>query len=57
MTRRLHVLSTVQYPKLHPVVIQLQLKLIDVYIHVNVSKQRTIKDFFKPVEDESSGYI
>lgn len=49
MIRRLHLLSTTQQPELHLCVMQLQSKLIDIYLDSNVSKQRSIRDFFKPV--------
>ena len=48
MVRRLHLLSTTQHPELHPFLSQLQSKLIDVYLDSNTSKQRSIRDFFKP---------
>ncbi|CAF3775211.1 unnamed protein product [Rotaria sp. Silwood1] len=49
MIRRLHLLSITQQPELHLYVMQLQSKLIDVYLDSNISKQRSIRDFFKPV--------
>ena len=49
MVRRLNQLSTVQYPDLHPSLTQFQSKLFDVYLNQNVSTQKTIHDFFKPV--------
>ena len=49
MVRRLHMLSTTQYPELHLFVTQLQSKLIDVYLDSNISKQRSIHEFLKPV--------
>lgn len=47
--RRLHLLSTTEEPDLHSCVLQLQSKLIDIYLNSTVSKQRSIYDFFKPV--------
>ena len=47
MTRRLHLLPTTQYPELHPFLVQLQSKLIDVYLTSKISKQRSILDFFR----------
>jgi hypothetical protein len=49
MTRRLHLLSITQQPELYLCVMQLQSKLIDVCLDSNISKQRSIRDFFKPV--------
>ncbi|CAF2983376.1 unnamed protein product [Rotaria sp. Silwood2] len=49
MVRRLHLLSTTQYPELHLFVTQLQSKLIDIYLDSNCSKQLSIRDFFKPI--------
>ena len=47
--RRLRRLSTTQQPELHPFVIQLQSKLTDVLLDSNISKQKSICDYFKPI--------
>ncbi|CAF4434938.1 unnamed protein product [Rotaria sp. Silwood2] len=49
MMRQLHLLSTAQYPELHPFVIQLESKLINVFLDSSVSQQRSIRDCFKPI--------
>ncbi len=52
MVRRLKLLSTTQHPELHSLLIQLQSKLVDVYLNSNFVKQKSILDFFKPVQLE-----
>ncbi|CAF2002117.1 unnamed protein product [Rotaria magnacalcarata] len=52
LLRRLHLLSTTQHPELHPYLTQLQSKLIDIYLDSNISKQRSIRDFFKPDQQQ-----
>jgi len=52
MVRRLKLLSTTQHPELHSLLIQLQSKLVDVYLDSNIVKQKLILDFFKPVQSE-----
>jgi len=47
MVRRLHLLSTTQQSELHSFIIQLQSKLTDVLSDSNMSKQRSIHDYFK----------
>ena len=47
MIRRLHILSTTQYPELYPFLIQIQSKLSDVYLTSKVLKQCSILDFFR----------
>ncbi|CAF1344730.1 unnamed protein product [Adineta ricciae] len=47
MIRRLHLLSTNQYPESHPFILHLQSKLRDVFLDKKVSKQRSIHEFFK----------
>lgn len=49
MIHQLHLLSTKQYPELHALIMQLQSNLIDVYLDTSTSKQRYIRDFFKPI--------
>lgn len=46
MIRRLHVLSSTDYPHLYPVVSELESKLIDIYLERKTSKQSTIYNFF-----------
>ena len=48
MLRRLKLLSTTQHPELYPYLTQLQSKLVDTYLDSNISKQKSILDFFKP---------
>ena len=47
--KRLHLLSTTCHPELHLFISQLQSKLIDIYLASNCSKQKSIRDFFKPL--------
>ncbi len=47
LVRRLRLLSTTQQPELHPFIIQLQSKLTDVLLDSNLSKQKSILDYFK----------
>ncbi len=47
---RLKLLSKTQHPELHSLLIQLQSKLIDVYLDSNIVKQKSILDFFKPIQ-------
>jgi len=46
MVCRLHLLSTTQQSQLHSFIIQLQSKLTDVLLDSNMSKQRSIHDYF-----------
>ena len=57
MVRRLHLFPATHQPELHPFITHLQSKLIDIYLDVHVSKQRTIYQFFKPVLKESTSDI
>ncbi|CAF3381248.1 unnamed protein product [Rotaria sp. Silwood1] len=50
MVRRLKLLSTTQHPELHSLLIQLQSKLIDIHLDSNIVKQKSILDFFKPIQ-------
>ena len=52
MMRRLELLSAVQDSLFCPSLIQLQSKLINVYLDSNISKQKPIINFFKPGEFE-----
>ncbi|CAF1288191.1 unnamed protein product [Adineta ricciae] len=47
LIRRLRLLSTTQQPELHPFIIQLQSKLTDAFLDSNLSKQKSIFDYFK----------
>jgi hypothetical protein len=47
MIRRLHVLSSIDYPELYSTVFELESKLIDIYIQKKTSKQSSIYDFFR----------
>ena len=47
--RRLRLLSTTQQPELHPFIIHLQSKLTDVLLDSNISKQKSICDYFKHI--------
>jgi hypothetical protein len=49
MIRGLHLLSTVEYPELHSYIVQLQSKLMDIYLDGNNSKQTTLYEYFQPV--------
>ena len=49
LVRRLRLLSTTQQPEIHPFIIQLQSKLTDVLLDSQVSKQKSIFDYFKTV--------
>ncbi len=53
MVRRLRVLSNTQQPELHPFLMQLQSKLTDVLLNSNISKQRSIYDYFKSMPLET----
>lgn len=48
MVKRLHLFSTTHHPELHLSITQLQSKLIDIYLDSNFSKQKSIRDVFKP---------
>jgi hypothetical protein len=52
MIRRLKLLSATQHPELHSLLIQLQSKLVDVYLDSNIVKQKLILDFFKPIRSD-----
>ncbi|CAF2983977.1 unnamed protein product [Rotaria sp. Silwood2] len=49
MIRGLHLLSTVEYPELHSYIVQLQSKLMDIYLDGNNSKQTTLYEYFQRV--------
>jgi hypothetical protein len=46
MLRRLYLLSSIDYPQLHPTVSELESKLIDIYLERKTSKQSSIYDYF-----------
>ena len=46
MIRRLHVLSSIDYPELYSAVSELESKLIDIYLESKTPKQSTIYDYF-----------
>jgi hypothetical protein len=46
MIRRLHVLSSTDYPELYSAVSELESKLIDIYLEKKTSKQSSIYDYF-----------
>ena len=47
LVRRLRLLSTTQQPELHPFINQLQSKLTDILLDSNLSKQKSIFDYFQ----------
>lgn len=47
LVRRLRFLSTTQQPELHPFINQLQSKLTDILLDSNLSKQKSIFDYFQ----------
>jgi hypothetical protein len=47
LIRRLRLLSMTQQPELHSYVMQLQSKLTDILLDSNLSKQRSILDYFQ----------
>lgn len=47
--RRLHLLSTTQYPEMHLFVIQLQNKLMEIYLDENRSRQTTLYEYFRHI--------
>ncbi len=47
MIHRLHLLSSAQHPELHSFVVQLQSKLIDIYLDENNSRQKPIYEYFQ----------
>ena len=49
MVKRIHLLPTTRHPEFHLFISQLQSKLIDIYLDSNCSKQKSIRDFFKPL--------
>ena len=49
MVNRLHLLSTTRHPGLHVFISQFQSRLIDIYLGSNCSKQKSIRDFLKPL--------
>lgn len=51
IVRRLRLLSTTQHPDLHPFITQLQSRLTDAFLDSNLSKQRSILDYFKCAPD------
>jgi len=55
LVRRLRLLSTTQQPELHLFINQLQSKLTDALLDSNLSKQRSICDYFKYIPAVPSG--
>ncbi|CAF1177590.1 unnamed protein product [Rotaria magnacalcarata] len=53
LVRRLRLLSTTQQPELHTYIIQLKSKLTDAFLDSNLSKQRSILEYFKCLPMES----
>ena len=47
LVRRLRLLSTTQQPELHTFINQLQSKLTDILLDSNLSKQKSIFDYFQ----------
>ena len=47
LIRRLRLLPTTQQPELHPFINQLQSKLTDILLDSNLSKQKSIFDYFQ----------
>lgn len=49
MVRRLHVLTKTNHPELHPLVLQFQSKLIDVYLDASNWRQKSIHEYFQRI--------
>jgi len=47
MMRKLHLLARTQQPQLHPIIYQLESRLIDIYISFKSKRQTTLDDFFE----------
>ena len=55
MVFRLRLLWYVQQPELHVPIVQLQSKLIDIFLDLWVSKQQQSVDYFEPVSEVQAG--
>ena len=49
IVRRLHLLSTTQYPEMHFFVIQLQSQLMEIYLDENRARQPTLYEYFRRI--------